>query len=715
SRVEVQVIYDELAILQEEQGLEITKVTRDVEPKNPFALNYMRITVDGKPVHDPDKSIADLQRCTDVALEEVDIQFRYNNLNIKPRLNVTAWPDVIAYSDDPATAARENHLIFKAYDNYPGRIEHREVRVFGVDQALTETPLLVLRMGSDGIAEWQPEFYDFRAPKEIYQYVLRVYDKDGNFDETSPQAVWVVDQVKINEEVTSDAEELLSGYGENRLVVSNIPMDGGQVKINGAGVPQEHSVWLAGRQLPVNAGGEFVAEEIFSPGKHLIEVAVLDRNGNGELYMREVDFDETDWFYVALADLTVAEDSTNGPAALVTGDQARYDNDTSIDGRLAYFVEGTFGNNWSLKSSADTREGPVDELFSNFMEKTPDSLMRRIDPEYHYPTFGDDASVEEGAPTQGKFYLRAQKNQNYALWGSFKVDYTDSDLAHVDRGLYGSRVHLESQSVSASGEKKFEMDAFGAEPGTLGGRDELRGTGGSLYFTRHRDLLPGSDSVRIETRDKDSGLVTGVKSLMYGVDYDIDYIQGRVLLSEPLSATVDDHLLVDTGSSSGDQAWLVVRYEYTPGFDDLDSVATGARVHFWLGDHVKLGMTASSQGETGNESQLAGVDITLRKSAGTWLKMESATTEGEVLESGHSMDGGFFFNPGDNLLPVDSRAGAYRVEGRLDMSDLVTGAGGSLTAYSQYREAGYAAPGQYTRNEMEQFGSRLNLALGENL
>jgi hypothetical protein len=42
--------------------------------------------------------------------------------------------------------------------------------------------------------------------------------------------------------------------------------------------------------------------------------------------------------------------------------------------------------------------------------------------------------------------------------------------------------------------------------------------------------------VRIEIRDKDSRVVTGVVNLRPGIDYDIDYLQGRLLLSAPLSS-----------------------------------------------------------------------------------------------------------------------------------------------------------------------------------
>src|SRR5262249_57566784 len=119
-------------------------------------------------------------------------------------------------------------------------------------------------------------------------------------------------------------------------------------------------------------------------------------------------------------------------------------------------------------------------------------------------------------------------------------------------------------------------------------------TGGSLYFLHHQDILTGSESVRIEIRDKASGIVTGVVNLRSNVDYDIDYLQGRLLLSAPLSSIANDNLLVRNNGLSGDQSFLVVRYEYTPGLDKLDQVAVGGQGNYWLNDHVRLGLTANS-------------------------------------------------------------------------------------------------------------------------
>ena len=93
----------------------------------------------------------------------------------------------------------------------------------------------------------------------------------------------------------------------------------------------------------------------------------------------------------------------------------------------------------------------------------------------------------------------------------------------MDRGLYGANLHYQTRDATSFGEQRFMAEGFAADPGTVAGRDELRGTGGSLYFLRHQDVLEGSERVRIETRDKDSGLVLGVKNLTPVLDYDIDY------------------------------------------------------------------------------------------------------------------------------------------------------------------------------------------------
>lgn len=716
SWISVQVVYDELASLDDRDAMEITRLTREVDIKNPFALNLMRISVDGKPISDPGKNSADVQRCTDVMLDKADIQFRFDKLEQKPRLNVSAWPRTIRYQDLAGTDFPENRVQFSTYSNYRSYITKSEIRLFDDKQSPRDRPLAVVDVSAEGRAEWRAAFDEHEAPGRELKYLLRVYDSEGRFDETEAQRLWIVDKIAFDTDPQTAEKELLSGYGENRLRLKNSPIaGGGTVKVSGRAIPEGHAVWLAGFPVPVDTNGDFAAEQIIPSGMHTVEVAVLDQTGSGELFLRDLDMPRNDWFYLGIADITVAKDDTNGPARLLTQDETHYNNELNTDGRLAFYVNGNFANEWKLTASADTREGPVEDIFGNFMDKSPDALFRRIDPDYFSPTYGDDSTVEETAPTLGKFYVKASNERSHALWGNFKVGYYDSDLAQVDRGLYGANLHYQSLDTMETGENRWYVDGFAAEPGTVASWETFRGTGGSLYFLRHQDILMGSERVRIEIRDKDSNIVTAVKHLTPVLDYSIDYLQGRIVLSEPLQATADDSMLVDSGSLSGDRVQLVVRYEYSPGFGEIDSLALGGRAHHWLNEYLKLGVTSSTSEEANNESTLTGVDLTLRKSAASWLKLELSETEGPGTTALSSNTGGFDFASADPGLEAGGRAAGYRIDASADLSELHGKGKGNLVLYLQALEAGYSAPGLWTDRDLSQYGGAYSTRIGERI
>jgi flagellar motor protein MotB len=729
SYVAVEVVYDELAVLDDYEGVDVTPITRELSARNPLGLNLMRITVDGEPIDDPGRSSSDIQRCTDVALERTDIQFRFDNLTASPRLSVTARPSTVAFPSNRSGGeeqAAESTVNFRMYSNYASFIERAEVRIFEADESIRSAPLHVAEIDPEGLGKWQPEIQSFQGPVKELKYVLRAYDGEGRFDETESQPLWIVHQDPSADEAGTgdeanpgesvDESELLAGYGESGLSVRNIPLSSGTVNVRGSGIPAGHDVWVAGTPVPTDASGNFVSEVILPTGMHTVEVAVLDAEGNGELFLRDLEFKNNDWFYVGMADVTLSTDASSSQADEMTGKNAPYDTDSYADGRLAFYVTGKFSKDWKLTASADTREDSIQNLFSNFMDKSPESLFRRIDPDYYYPTFGDDGTVDEMAPTMGKFYVRLDKQENHLLWGNFQVDYAANELVRIDRGLYGANARYQSQDTTEFGEERFAVDGFAAEPGTLPSREEFRGTGGSLYFLGRQDILPGSDRLRIEIRDKDTGIVNGVVNLQPNVDYDIDYLQGRVMLSEPLSSTVDDNLLVRTTGISGDEAWLVVHYEHTPGFDDINAINTGGQGHYWINDTVRLGLTVNNNDNDDTDDSSAGAaDITIRKGAESWVKVQAAQSDGLVSSSWVSSDGGFDFEPTDDLAFTDATANAYRGDLALGFGDIFSGGRGRLNLYFQSLEAGYSAQGLNTLTDTEQFGGTLTMPLTDRM
>ena len=765
SFVAVQVVFDEEAELTDNEGLDITPMNRELKPRNPFALNLMRITVDGEPIDDPGRSSADVQRCTDVAMNEANIQFGFDNLASSPRLSATLSSSVVDVYDAPGEDGEDRAVgepvHFRMYANYSHFIDRAEIRIFDPHQSTRARPRVVLDVNEQGLATWDVSVERFAGPVREMKYVLRAYGESDTFDETAAQALWLVhDNASAREPNADQAEpvdngapamqaaavdgepvdhaaaiedddadgrpidaedaslhpQLLTAYGENALAFHNIRLSSGTVRVQGSEVPEGHRVYVAGRPVPVDPEGNFVTEEILPEGAHTVEVAVLDEAGDGRSYMRDLEFEPRDWFYVGMADLTLSHSETNGPMDLLSGEDSIYDLDSNADGRLAFYVNGKFGNKWRLTASADTREEPLENLFSGLMEKTPDALFRRMDPDYHYPTFGDDGTVEEMAPTLGKLYLKLSQRKNYGMWGSFNVAYDNNELAQVDRGLYGANLHYGTAATTSFGEQRFAADVFGAEPGTIPSRQEFRGTGGSAYFLRHQDIMIGSERVRIELRDPASGLVTGVVNLNPALDYDIDYLQGTILLAEPLASTGGGELLVRSGGVVGDEAHLVVRYEYTPGFAELDAMSVGGQAHVWLGDYVKLGVTGSENDEgDDSENSLYGADLTLRATADSWFKVQMSQSEGLVSQTLYSADGGFGFNSFDQSGFADATADSYRADLSVGLEDLWGALSGKLTVYKQELGAGYSSPGLTTIGDTENYGGRLDLPLTQRL
>ncbi|PYX86231.1 MAG: flagellar motor protein MotB, partial [Acidobacteria bacterium] len=560
------------------------------------------------------------------------------------------------------------------------------------------------------------------------QYLLRAYGRDGKFDDTRPLSLWMVhdggstaaqeaaepgSQAAAVKHAELKEPELLAAYGESTLSEQNIRVSGGTVTVRGGGIPPRHTVWVAGHEVPVDARGNFVAQDVLPSGAHTVEVAVLDEEGNGTLYLRDLEFKPNDRFYVGMADLTVSKSHTGSAERLMQGANAPYDYNASVAGSLSFFVTRKFGDDWRVTASADTREEPVKNLFSNFLNKAPDSLFRRIDPAYYYPTYGDDSIVQELAPTLGKFYVQAEHHDDYGLWGNFRINYLDNELAQVDRGLYGGNVRWLSDTTTGFGEKRFAIDGFAAQPGTIAGRGEFRGTGGSLYFLHNQDILTGSERVRIELRDKDSGLVTGTVDLRPSIDYEIDYMQGRIVLAEPLSSTANDNLLVRTSGLSGQEAYLVARYEYTPGFQDIRTWTTGGQGAAWLNDYIRFGVTTSSNDAGVGGSSLRGADVTLRKSTDSWVKLQTGKSDGLVSGSFYSADGGFGFTSYNPSSFANASAEAYRADVSLGLGDLLSGNKGRLTCYTQHLDAGYSAPGLNALTATEYYGGTFKLPIGD--
>jgi len=634
---------------------------------------------------------------TDKALSDAQVQIKYDGINAIPQLNVSA-------NTGDVVVSKQESVSFQTFWNYGAFIDRAEVRIFSADQSIRDDRVLIFPV-HNGVATMPA----YSGVEDDLIYVLRVYDKDGRFDETSAKPLSLLDG-PAPESIETVGEGKLSGYGIDRTAIRNIRVKGGSVTVYGRDIQKNGHVSVLGHDVPVDSHGQFAVQHILPYGEHSVDVSVSE-NGKRTVFDRDIRLDGTDFFYVSIGDLTLGNQNNNGPADFLASSDEDF-NDVYLNGRGAAYVKGRVKGDYLVTGAIDTGEDRLSDIFSNLDEKDPRQLLRRLDADRFYPVYGDDSTLVEDAPTQGRFFLRIEKDDSHIMWGNFATQITGTEFAHLDRGLYGGVLDYNSQNTTSFGERKTQVTAFAADPGTIPAREEYRGTGGSVYFLERQDLSIGSERVRVEVRDKVSGLVLETRDLRPQDDYDVDYIQGRILLSDPLQSTSNDNQIVRDGALSGNDVFLVVRYEYTPTLSDIGGYTVGGRATQWLGDTLRVGVTAQNEKTGSADQNLIGVDALLRRSAGTYFKAEFAQTEGPAFGQSFSTDGGFTF---ENLGPqgqANVKADAYRFEAAVDLSDL-SSSEGQLRGYFDHQDTGFSGSNRLVEGEVDRWGASASLGLGK--
>jgi len=624
----------------------------------------------------------DRQRQTDLDLAAVDIQVKFDGLEAKPLLNVSTMPVERTYR------AGET-VTFLATANYPAFIERAEIRILQKGRE-TDGPVATLPVAVNSTASWvmpdaaQDEEGDFL-------YVLRVYDAKGRFDETVPLTI-----ARSAKELArpEKAEATAPGMGEDRTARRNIPLNGGAVTVHGRHVPPGYAVRVLGETIPVDPNQAFVVNRILPPGDHAVDVAVSGASKSGGLkFSRDINIPDNDWFYVALADLTIGK--RTGDARIEEVRPGEYD-EVYSKGRLAFYLKGKIKGKYLLTAAADTGEDELDELFRNLDSQDPRQILRRLDPDDYYPVYGDDSTFVEDAPTKGKFYVRLERGDSHVMWGNYKTEVTGTEFLRSDRALYGASAVYRSEAATSFGERRTEVEAYAAQPDTLPAREEFLGTGGSAYFLKRQDIVEGSETVAVETRDPVTGRVVERRVLAYGDDYSFDYMQGVIILRRPLTSMSGTAAPVRNSALGGGRFYLTVNYEYEPVARDVDGYVYGGRAQHWVNDHVRVGVTGMDDSTEMADQKAFGADVTLRRSDKTWVTAEIARSKGRGFSLSQSSDGGLTWgnngggDDGQAYDPSDDEGTAWRVEGAADLAELGAPLKGRIGGYYEEKERGFS-------------------------
>jgi len=620
-------------------------------------------------------------------------------------------------------------LRFHSYNNYASFIQKLEVTLYrGTDTDLV-TPLARIELPADyvGDAEWSGELppqIKLRTGDELI-YVARAYGAGGAFDETRLQRIQLVTPADFDrglqitrENVQKTLGQALDGdsaqdlqlsnsiYGQSTLRLQNIPIHGSRVRLYGRNLEPNSRVRINGQDFPVDLEQKFAAEFLEPVGEHRYDVSVESRDAPSAQRLLDVDVTGRYLFLVAIADVTVSKNSASGNLQPLAADDR--DNDSFLsEGRLAFYLKGKLRGKYLVTAQADTQDRELKYLFRDFTQADAQDVFRRLDPDLYYPVYGDDSTTYRDVDTQGRLYLRVDWDQSQAVWGNYATGITGTEYGQYVRSLYGGAVNWRSLEATPLGEARSQVKVFGSEAQSAPGHSEFLGTGGSLYYLRHTDVLPGSEQVVLEVRDRTTGRTETRATLQEGVDYEIDNLQGRLILTRPLAQLTRENVRSITRDMplDGYDQLLLVDYEYVPLGFSSDDVTYGARGRQWIGDHVAIGGTWIDENRSGENYSLKGADLTLQAGRGTYLKMEQTRTDATAAPVFYSDNGGLSFirrNPYEGR-----RSGtASAVEARANLRELGwTTQDWSLGAWWRDVDAGFSVARQDTGLPMQEYGA----------
>lgn len=606
-----------------------------------FVFSIDGIAVNADPV------VEDRIRRTDIALANADIQVQYDGLTPTPRLNL----ELAAGSAYGAGATVQ----MRSETNYPAFIDRAEILIYDMGATGGARLLATVPIRANGTAE-------FTVPDgAAVVAVHRVYDANGRFDETNPLPLYLADRRNLTAN-----EDGLDNTSER-----NIRVRGGAVTVSASNVVNGGTLLTLGEEVRAGSNGKLVIERILPPGEYAVDVAVTGPGQNTNL-TRQVQVPGAEWFYAGSGELTYSGIGS--------------DAGTETSGRLSFYVDGKTADGLGVTASIDTGNGELDQIFRRLDERDPQDLAERLALDDAYPTFGDDGTLLDNTPTSGRIYLRVEQDNNFAVWGDFQSRLTGSAFLRNERTLYGAQAHLETSQVTSEGEARAALDLYAAQPDQLVGRDSFRGTGGSVYFLSGDNLTAGTATLTVEQRDADTNRVLDRVTLVEGRDYEIDYIQGVVILNRPLDRAASDGLIQN--NPGGDVTInLIAQYEFTPTGVAVDGLSYGGRAEAWAGDNLRVGITAL-QDEAGATDQTSqAIDLRYTFGANSYVQLDVARSDGTGFGSTTSLDGGLSL---DTQAAVAGTGEATRLAGQADFADLGLASEGTIGGYFENRTEGFS-------------------------
>jgi hypothetical protein len=608
-------------------------------------------------------------------------------LAVEPHLDIMTNA-VIAINNQKALQP----VTFYTYTNYSDFIDHYALLVYKIDQNGNKQPIKLLegkKIPHELLWEIDKEKSLQLHKGDTLKYILRVYDKEGHYDETAPKSILLSENAEFSKE---DYEAQI--YGKTTLKIRSIPVNGARVRVYGEGIEKDNILNIDGTEVRVDSQGKFVYENIKKAGIYKIPVQIMDKNG--DVYSKDLGLKvkENHIFMVALADLTVGQNSISGNIKPLSSDD-HYNEDIFVDGRVAFYLKGKIKGKYLITAQMDTKESDIKDIFKDLHKKDPKSIFRHLDPDRYYYVYGDDSTSYKDTDSQGKFYLSIAWDKSRAVWGNFNTAISGNEFATVNRSLYGAKLKYSSMKLTKYGDTKTDATLFASEAQSRYAHNAFTATGGSLYYLKHREIVTGSEKIWVEVRARNSERVVEKILLKRDRDYEIDELQGRIILKRPLSPYTKGSgpSIIKDQPLDGNRILLMVDYEYIPQTLQKEQTTFGGRIKQWLGDILGIGVTYSHENRTDQDYEVKGADVTLKGGKNSYIKAEVAQSKAVQAHGANfiSDDGGLSFTQSLQQPQNSTDGNAYGVEARLDLADFETiEHNATMDAWYKKREQGFS-------------------------
>ncbi len=378
-------------------------------------------------------------------------------------------------------------------------------------------------------------------------------------------------------------------------------------------------------------------------------------------------------------------------------------------GRASFYLKGKIKGKYLLTVWLDTGEESLDSIITNFGERRVNTPFAKINPDKYYPVYGDNSIVSSDVNTIGKFYLCLSSEEFKAIWGNYRLKFNNNKLINYNRNLYG--FNLEYNQILKK--HNLYLDTFWYQPFSLHSQDELEITGGMLYYLRHNDLIIGSENLKLELRDANTGRVTSIINLTADIDYDINYLQGRIILKKKVDLLAEDDLIEDENGK--DSYYLIADYDYDYNYHDSSNDGYGLESRYQLSEGLYItGNYIQKQADSGQAYQVSGINLSYSPVKNAKLELNWASSQNILSGRYISDDGGLTYS--EVPREEDNQGTAWTIDYRQFIGELKSMKNIKDTDWVIYyssKERGFSSGSQLVDTDEITYGTDISASISK--